>query len=108
MRVKHTDISPNLKISKLSTNDISALKNKETEKVDPEDTLIAFSKNGPYAAIKASGTDFFERKDQDVGEDKVTVDPRLGVLMSQATFVNETSERFSLTLVKLKNNAGNS
>ena len=108
MRVKHTDISPNLKISKLSTNDISALKNKETEEVDPEDTLIAFSKNGPYAAIKASGTDFFERKDQDVGEDKVTVDPRLGVLMSQATFVNETSERFSLTLVKLKNNAGNS
>ena len=28
--------------------------------------------------------------------------------MSQAAFVNETSERFSLTLVKLKNNAGNS
>ena len=64
MRVKHSDVSPNLKISKLSTNDISALKNKETEEVDPEDTLIAFSKNGPYAAIKASGTDFFERKDQ--------------------------------------------
>ena len=107
MRVKLADVSPNLKISKLSTNDINALKNQKTEEVDPEDTLIAFSKNGPYAAITASGTDFFERKDQDVGHDIVTVDPRLGILMSPAAFVNETSEIFSLTLVKLKGNVQN-
>ena len=107
MRVKLADVSPNLKISKLSTNDINALKNQKTEEVDPEDTLIAFSKNGPYAAITASGTDFFERKDQDVGHDVVTVDPRLGILMSPAAFVNETSEVFSLTLVKLKDNVQN-
>ena len=109
IRVKYSDVSSNLKVSKFSTNDISPLKNRKNEEVlDSEDTLIAFSKNGPYAAIKASGTDFFERKDQNVGCDKVTVDPRLGALMSSATFVNETSESFSMTLVNLKNAAMNS
>ena len=59
IRVKYSDVSSNLKVSKFSTNDISPLKNRKNEEVlDSDDTLIAFSKNGPYAAIKASGTDF--------------------------------------------------
>jgi len=98
VRVKNVDVSPVLNVIKDDDN--------KEEEFDFEDTLIAFHKNGPFAAIKASGSDFFERKNQNVGKNEVTVDPRTGTLTSTSIFVNETTDKFSMTLVKLSHAGG--
>ena len=100
IRVKNSDISSNLKATPISES-MSTESRQQVESYDPADTLVAFDKSGPYAAVKASGNDFFERKNQLVGLNKVTIDPRMGTLTSAALFVNETSDDFVFSLIEM-------